>query len=87
VVTTDVGDAALVVGDTGVVVPPRNVQALAEGMRQMIDMGEDEYAALSTAVRQRIDAKFSLAQVVHHYGSFLARGDLRASMGQPEFGI
>ena len=87
VVTTDVGDAALVVGDTGVVVPPRNVQALAEGMRQMIDMGQDEYAALSMAVRQRIDAKFSLAQVVHRYGSFLARGDLRASMGQPEFGI
>ena len=86
VVTTDVGDAALVVGDTGVVVPPRNVQALAEGMRQMIDLAQDEYAALSTAVRQRIETRFSLAQAVHRYGSFLAHGDRGASVMQPEFG-
>ena len=87
VVTTDVGDAALVVGDTGVVVPPRDVQALAEGMRQMIDLGQDEYAALSTAARHRIEAQFSLAQIVHRYGNFLARGDQRPSVDQPEFGI
>ena len=65
VVTTDVGDAALVVGDTGVVVPPRNVQALAEGMSPMMDLGQDDYAALSLAVKQRIDDRFSLAQIVH----------------------
>ena len=86
VVTTDVGDAALVVGDTGVVVPPRNEQALAEGMRRMIDLGQDDYAALSLAARQRIAARFSLAQIANRYGSFLARRDWSASPGQPEFG-
>ena len=94
VVTTDVGDAALVVGDTGVVVPPRNEQALAEGMSRMMDLGQDDYAALSLAVKQRIDDRFSLAQIVTRYSNFLERPGRvphprigpSADPGQPEFG-
>jgi glycosyltransferase involved in cell wall biosynthesis len=94
VVTADVGDAALVVGDTGVVVPPRNEQALAQGMCRMMDLGQDDYAALSLAVKQRIDDRFSLAQIVNRYSNFLARRDRSAhpgtspsaDPGQPEFG-
>jgi glycosyltransferase involved in cell wall biosynthesis len=37
-VVTDVGDSALLVGDTGIVVPPNNVQALADGLSKCIDM-------------------------------------------------
>lgn len=86
VVTTDVGDAALVVGETGVVVPPRNPQALAEGMRRMIDLQPDEYASLSSAAAQRIEGRFSLAHIAARYAGFLARGDWPAASGQPEFG-
>jgi glycosyltransferase involved in cell wall biosynthesis len=71
VVTTDVGDSAATVGGTGIVVPPGNPQALADGMRKMLGLGTDEYAALSTAARERIDEHFSLPQVVRHYDRFL----------------
>ena len=37
-VVTDAGDSALVVGDTGMVVPVKNPQALAEGWQQMIKL-------------------------------------------------
>jgi glycosyltransferase involved in cell wall biosynthesis len=37
-VVTDVGDSAFLVGDTGVVVPPHNVAALAEGLSKSITM-------------------------------------------------
>ncbi len=94
VVTTDVGDAALVVGDTGVIVPSRNGQALADGMCRIIDLGQEDYAALSLAVKQRIDDRFSLAQIANRYSSFLARRDrssnpstcLNPNPEQPELG-
>ncbi len=71
VVTTDVGDSAATVGQTGIVVAPGNPQALADGMRKMIGLASSEYAALSDAARQRIDEHFSLPQVVRHYDRFL----------------
>lgn len=37
-VVTDVGDSALLVGDIGIVVPPNNAQALADGLTRCIDM-------------------------------------------------
>lgn len=86
VVTTNVGDAALVVGDTGAVVPPRNAQALAEAMRRMTDLGHQDYAALSIAARRRIENRFSLAQIAHRYDEFLDRRDCSASLGKAEFG-
>jgi glycosyltransferase involved in cell wall biosynthesis len=85
VVTTDVGDSAATVGQTGIVVPPGNPQALAEGMRRMLGLGADEYAALSNAARERIDEHFSLPQVVHRYDRFL-NGLLPASHGEARLG-
>jgi glycosyltransferase involved in cell wall biosynthesis len=36
-VVTDVGDSAYVVGDTGIVVPPKDPKALAHGLSIMLD--------------------------------------------------
>lgn len=84
-VTTNVGDAALMVGDTGTVVPPRDADALAGAMRGMIDLGQQDYAALSIAARRRIENRFSLAQIAHRYDEFLKRR-VGAGLWQAEFG-
>lgn len=71
VVTTDVGEAAVVVGDTGLIVPPGDTDALADGMCHMLDIGFHAYVGLSAAARRRVDEFYSLPQVVRRYDLFL----------------
>jgi glycosyltransferase involved in cell wall biosynthesis len=66
-VTTDVGDASMLVGDTGVVVPPRNAEALAAGWLRLIDMGQEARRLLGMAARRRIEQDFSIEQIVRRY--------------------
>jgi glycosyltransferase involved in cell wall biosynthesis len=69
-VVTDVGDAALIVGQTGLVVPPRNPAALAAALRQMVDLGQEGRNQLGMAARKRITEQFDLPQIVARYESF-----------------
>lgn len=68
-VVTDVGDASLIVGDTGWVVPPRNPEQLAgaivEALRERSDV--EKWKARSHAARQRILSEFSLEKMVERY--------------------
>ncbi|NLU50541.1 MAG: glycosyltransferase [Syntrophomonadaceae bacterium] len=66
-VVTDVGDSALIVGDTGKVVPPRNPLALAEAWADLIEAGPDMRSRLGSAARRRIQENFSLPVVVGKY--------------------
>lgn len=66
-VVTDVGDAAWIVGYTGIAVPPRDSVTLANGWRKLIELGQDKRWALGMAARQRIIENFSLDAVVKKY--------------------
>jgi glycosyltransferase involved in cell wall biosynthesis len=66
-VVTDVGDSKWVVGDTGVVVPPGDVDALAESWRDLMAMGKEGRLRLGSAARQRIADRFALSDVVRRY--------------------
>lgn len=66
-VTTDVGDSALIVGDTGIVVPPQIPKALAEAWKQMIEMGDAGRRALGEKARKRVQNKFNLLDIVSRY--------------------
>ena len=66
-VVTDVGDSARIVGQTGMVVPPRNPAALAEAWCKMVDLGREGRSQLGMAARQRIKEQFDLPQIVAQY--------------------
>jgi len=59
-VTTDVGDSHAIVGDVGVVVPPRNPQALADGLRSIVELTSERRAEIGRLSRQRIVDCFNL---------------------------
>jgi glycosyltransferase involved in cell wall biosynthesis len=71
-VVTDVGDTALLVGDTGVVVPREDAPALAAGLEQMLRMGPDGRRSLglraSVRVHERFTARRTLEQFENVYG-------------------
>ena len=62
-VVTDVGDTKLIVGETGVLVPPRNPEALSAGLAVMAER-LSENPQLPNAVRERIELRLSLAALV-----------------------
>lgn len=69
-ITTDVGDAALIVGDTGWVVPPGNAQDLAVRIAEALKTKVADAAAWQNrknACRQRIVENFSLERMVASY--------------------
>jgi len=66
-VVTDVGDSAVIVGNTGLVVPPKNPKALAEAIIKMIEMGEAKQRELGEKARDRIKKNFSIEKVVKRY--------------------
>jgi glycosyltransferase involved in cell wall biosynthesis len=58
-VVTDVGDSALVVGDTGVVVPSDNAQAMSAGLLDRLNARE----TMNLRARQRILENFTVAHL------------------------
>ena len=66
-VVTDVGDSAVIVGETGRVVPPRDPKALADAWQDLLSVGPDERARLGIAARRRIERYFSLRDTVAAY--------------------
>lgn len=72
-VVTDVGDAARIVGDTGVVVPPRDPAALAGGMRRIMGMSRDARRALGAHARERVCCEYDIEVMTKRYEALYAR--------------
>lgn len=66
-VTTDTGDSANIVGDTGRVVPPRDPQQLAAAIAELLDSGDEMLAQLGRAARQRILDNYALERIARRY--------------------
>ncbi|SFL46675.1 Glycosyltransferase involved in cell wall bisynthesis [Desulfomicrobium norvegicum] len=66
-VATDVGDCRDIVGGTGILVPPSDSVALAEGLLAMSMMSTADRAALGLAARMRIEERYAIQAVVEQY--------------------
>lgn len=63
-VVTQVGDSAQIVGDTGVVVPSRDAEKMAEGMLKILSLPESKRRELGMKARERILENFSLKTMI-----------------------
>ena len=67
-VVTDVGDAAVIVAETGWVVPPQDSVALAGGIERAIsELANAGRDALGLKCRRQIEENFSLEKMVQAY--------------------
>jgi len=66
-VVTDVGDAAYIVGTTGLVVPPSDSKALAQAINYMIGLSCFERQKLGTRAKERVVDFFSMYSIVRDY--------------------
>jgi glycosyltransferase involved in cell wall biosynthesis len=64
---TDVGDVGWLVGETGRVVPPRNVDILAAALGELVGLGSEGRRILGMAARRRIRDEFSLERSLEAY--------------------
>ena len=66
-VVTNVGDSAYIVGNTGIVVPPKNPLAMAKAWEKLIKLPAEERKILSKLARKRIEDNFEINSVVNQY--------------------
>lgn len=76
-VSTDVGDASAIIGDTGWIAPPRDAVALAACLDQALACSPQELLARGQRARDRIKQDYSITSIVDRYKalySSLAKG-------------
>jgi glycosyltransferase involved in cell wall biosynthesis len=67
-VVTDVGDSAQIVGTTGWVVPPKNAEALAQGIQEgLVTLDSSGREVLGQVARTRVQERFGLKKMVDAY--------------------
>lgn len=72
-IATDVGDARVILGETGSVVPPRDAAALREAARKLAREPADQRQARGRAARERIASLFSLAAAERRFADLYRR--------------
>lgn len=66
-ISTDVGDAKMIIGDTGWIVQPRNPVQLAEALSLAISLKTSDLEAIGDRARQRIEDNFSITRMIESF--------------------
>jgi glycosyltransferase involved in cell wall biosynthesis len=72
-VSTDAGDSARIVGDTGRVVPVRDDDALADAVLAVLSLPQAERAALGLRARARVESEYDIRRVAERYDALYRR--------------
>ena len=67
VIATDCGGSAEIMGDTGLLVPPQDSEALAEALNQAVNKTSSEIQENNLKARQRVEELFSLEKSVENW--------------------
>ncbi|PCI29376.1 MAG: hypothetical protein COB67_04275 [SAR324 cluster bacterium] len=68
-IVTDVGDSANIVGDTGIVVPPKEKALMTNALLEMASLTKEQKLILGTRARKRIEQLYSLSVITEKYES------------------
>jgi glycosyltransferase involved in cell wall biosynthesis len=71
-IVTDVGDAALIIGETGMVVPPRDPAKLAQAILHVAGWDVETYRARCADARARILELYSIDNIASLYGQIMS---------------
>jgi glycosyltransferase involved in cell wall biosynthesis len=78
-IATDVGDARLIIGNTGSVVPPSDFAALSAALAAEAQITASERGARGAAARQRIVSHYAIEQAIDAYEQiYAAAGEMAA---------
>ncbi|MEM7475780.1 MAG: glycosyltransferase [Planctomycetota bacterium] len=66
-VATNIGDAALIVGDAGKIVPPSDPVAMAQVVAELLRLPQRQRLQLGKAARRRIAENFSIQRIAQRY--------------------
>lgn len=66
-ITTDVGDAAAIVGDAGRVVPARDPESLASAMLDLVALSDEARMQIGRQARERVIANYSVIRLRERY--------------------
>ncbi len=66
-VATDIGDSALILGSTGIIVPAGDSQALADGVLSLLGMEKVQRLVLSRQARKRVIDNYAIANITDQY--------------------
>ncbi len=70
-VATNVGDLSVLLGSTGVVVPPRDPRALAAGMKKLVERLDSNAENLRRSARERILSEFDASRLAERTSAAL----------------
>jgi len=66
-VVTDVGDSALIVGDTGYIVEPMQSDAICDSILKLLQISNEKKKILGEAARRRIQKNFDICSIVKRF--------------------
>lgn len=71
-VVSDVGDSPEIIKGSGIVIPPGNIEALAQGILKIIQLPKKQWQSLSNSARKKITDEYEIGYIGKHFEKLYA---------------